>query len=85
MTTRSTCGTCELGSLPFLRIKSQYRPSQNLFLKNFGRKKKKDIRQKKLTVQGLIRVITDEARLWKQAGAQISLVDQYGGTPFDTG
>jgi hypothetical protein len=41
--------------------------------------------KKELTVQGLIRVIRDEARLWKQDGAQISLVDQYGGTPFDTG
>jgi hypothetical protein len=40
---------------------------------------------KKISVQGLIRVIIDEARLWKQAGAKISLVEQYGGAPFDPG
>ena len=41
--------------------------------------------KKELSVQGLIKIITDEARMWKQAGAPISLVDQYGGTPFDPG
>jgi hypothetical protein len=41
--------------------------------------------KKELSVYGLVRVITDETRMWRQAGAQISLVDQYGGTPFDPG
>jgi hypothetical protein len=39
--------------------------------------------KKENSVQGLIRIITDEAKMWKQAGANISLVDQYGGAPFD--
>jgi hypothetical protein len=72
-----------LGRLPFLKTRNQHQNSQNLSAGSCGRKEIEGFfDEKELSVHGLVRVITDEARMWRQAGAQISLVDQYGGTPL---